>query len=344
MHKNNYLQWLSGQTDTAWWHDSGDPIELQEALRNGATGVTTNPVLCAQALRNNREYWQEDIRKAIGTAKTPGAKAESLTRIVVVNAAKQLEQVYRRTQGRQGYVCAQVNPSLAGDRETMYEMATRFNDWAPNIAVKLPATAAGLDVMERCVTAGMTVTVTVSFCVPQVYAAGMRYQELVRRSKGGNKLGRCFAVIMIGRLDDYLREVFADNQEPVSEQEVQMAGLGVVKHAYQLYKDNGFDAVLLIAAMRGNHHITGLAGGDLVLSIHPTYQTSLLAEPVAFESLIAEEIPSAVQEKLSRLPEFSRAYEAQGLSENEMITFGPTQRTLVQFIETGWKPLEQFPL
>ena len=59
-------------------------------------------------------------------------------RIVVTDAAKRLEPVYRRTAGAQGYVCAQVNPSLAGDRAAMEDMARRFDAWAPNIAVKLP--------------------------------------------------------------------------------------------------------------------------------------------------------------------------------------------------------------
>ena len=132
--------------------------------------------------------------------------------------------------------------------------------------------------MEKCCAEGMTVTMTVSFCVPQVWAIGKRYQAIVAKKKGGAKVGRCFSVIMIGRLDDYLREVFADNQEPITESELRMAGLSVVKHAYQLYRENGFDAMLLIAALRGNYHMTGLAG-ELTMSIHPTYQKTLLEEP-----------------------------------------------------------------
>jgi transaldolase len=61
MDDNNYLRWLSSETDTAWWHDSGDPKELERALENGAVGVTTNPVLCAQALESNKEHWREEI-------------------------------------------------------------------------------------------------------------------------------------------------------------------------------------------------------------------------------------------------------------------------------------------
>jgi transaldolase len=344
MGERNYLQWLAAETRTAWWHDSGDPAELDAALQNGAVGVTTNPVLCAQALKANRERWRDGIRAAVDGAKTPGAKAESLMRIVVTGAAKRLEPVYRGTAGAQGYVCAQVNPSLAGDRAAMEDMARRFDAWAPNIAVKLPATSAGLDVMERCVPDGITTTMTLGFTVPQALAVGRRFQQAARRRKAGARRGRCFAVIMIGRLDDYLREVCADNGDGLAEDEIRCAGLSVVKRAHRLYRENGYEAVLLVAALRGNHHMTGVAGGDLVMSIHPTYQKSLLEGPAERLLRIDEPVPAVIQAKLDRVPEFLRAYEPDGLSEKEMVSYGVTQRTLSGFIEGGWKLIEQFTL
>ncbi len=344
MSNRNYLQWLSAETRTAWWHDSGDPRELEQALANGAVGVTTNPILSAQALKNNKELWREDIRKVLDTEMNPRVRAEALMRIVVTHAAKEVEPIHRRTSGRHGYACAQVDPSSAGNRQGMYEQAKRFNDWAPNIAIKLPATLAGIEVMEKCCAEGMAVILTVSFCVPQVWAVGRRYQHVLRAGKPGAKIGRCFSVIMIGRLDDYLREVFADNEEPIAEEELRMAGLAVVKHAYRLYRENGFEATLLVAALRGNYHMTGLTGGDLTMSIHPTYQKSLVEEHVGREESIDAPIAPAVLERLCRVPEFRKVYDPQGLSEKEMISFGLTQRTLAQFIEMGWKPLEQFQL
>ena len=40
--------------------------------------------------------------------------------------------------------------------------------------------------------------------------------------------------------------------------------------------------------------------------------------------------------------EFSRAYEPDGMGTDEFITYGVTQRTLAQFIESGWLKLESF--
>jgi transaldolase len=101
------------------------------------------------------------------------AKAEALTRIAVTKTAEKLS----------GFVCAQVNPLRAGDRDCMMPMARRFHAWAPNIAVKLPATSAGLDVLEDCVAEGITCTATVSFTVPQALAIAERHRAGAARAR-----------------------------------------------------------------------------------------------------------------------------------------------------------------
>ena len=85
-------------------------------------------------------------------------------RLVVTKATERLLPEYEASKGRSGFVCAQVSPLHADDRERMYAMAKRFHAWAPNVAVKLPATAAGLNVLEDCIAEGITVAATVSFC------------------------------------------------------------------------------------------------------------------------------------------------------------------------------------
>ena len=67
---------------------------------------------------------------------------------------------------------------------------------------------------------------------------------------------------MRGRLDDFLREVAQDNKAGVSESDIQQSGLAATKRAYAIYKERGYEAVLLIAALRGPYHFTELAGGS----------------------------------------------------------------------------------
>lgn len=340
----SYLQWLVRETPTTWWHDSADPDELQTGLAHGATGVTTNPLLTSRTLRARPEIWAEALH-GVPRDLPAERRAEELMRHVVQRAAARLLPQYEATKGRLGYVCGQVNPARAGDRAAMLAMARRYRAWAPNIAVKLPATAAALDVLEDCVADGITITATVSFTVPQVLAIAERHRRGAARARqAGTTPGRCFPVLMVGRLDDYLREVALDRTAGVEEADIRQAGLAVAKRAYALYQERGYDALLLPAALRGTYHMTELAGAEMVMSIAPNIQTQLLEAGIPRESGIDRPVAPEVLRRLRTLPEFVKAYEPDGMAPEEFITFGPTQRTLAQFLDAGWSLIEGIKL
>lgn len=342
MEQPSILRWLASATQTRWWHDSGDPDELARGLEDGAVGVTTNPVLTAQALKAQPAYWKERIAPEVFEMKGD-AKVERLMQVVALETAAKLLPQYRASQGADGYVCAQVSPAKAGDREAMLEMARRYHAWAPNIAVKLPVTLAGLDVLEECSAEGITVTATVSFTVPQALEIARRHRlGSLRARQAGIVPGRCFAVIMIGRLDDYLREVARDNAAEVSETDIRQAGLAATKRAYEVYMEEDYEAVLLVAALRGVHHFSGLAGGKLILSVHPSIQKLLHDPALPRRAGIADPIEPQALQRLQQMNEFVRAYEPQGMRPEEFVTYGVTQRTLAQFQEAGWQQLEGF--
>ena len=343
MKQTGYLKWAIENTGTVWWHDSAEPGELERGIRRGAIGATTNPYLSHLALSLNKETWAKEIDNVLSKHPEPERKAEELMRIAITHAARQLEPQYEKSAGRMGYICAQVNPARAADRVSMLSMARCFSTWAPNIAVKLPATAAGLDVLEDCTAEGITATLTISYTVPQVIAIAERHRRgLLRAEKNGIEPGKCFAVIMIGRLDDYLRDVAHDSKADISESDIRQSGLAVSKRAYSIYKQRNYEATLIVAALRGTYHMTELAGAEVIMSIAVPYQEMLLNEELAFEQRIDRPIPADVIERLSTLPEFVRAYEPDGMKPEDFITYGVTQKTLSQFYEGGWKLLENF--
>jgi len=336
-----YLGWIVEKTKTAWWHDSADPAELQLGLDRGAIGVTTNPYLAHVALSKNRAAWAAEVDAILARAPGPEQKAEELMRQVVTRAAAVIQPHYDKSGGKKGYVCAQVNPSRAGDRDAMLAMARRFHAWAPNIAVKLPAVSAGLDVLEECIAEGITAAATVSFTVSQVIQIAERCRAGSRRAKGnGIAPGNCFAVIMIGRTDDYLREVALDNRAPVSESDIRQAGLAVTKRAYRIYRELGYEAVLLVAALRGGYHLIELAGAELLMSIAPAAQEWFIVHDHPREERMGQEIAPEVIRRLSTMPEFVKAYEPDAMAPEDFISYGATQRTLCQFVDAGWKLLE----
>jgi transaldolase len=334
-----YLKWLSTNTATTWWHDSADPDELNEGLANGATGVTTNPCLISTTLKTRPEVWAKMISEIPGT-NNGDERAEQVMKKITVHIASMLEPVYKKTDGKQGYVCAQVNPVKAAYTGEMIEMAKRLCKWAPNIAVKLPVTAAGLDALEECAALGMTITATVSFTLPQAIQIAMRFKRGSERAlSSGIKPGKCFAVIMIGRIDDYLRDVASDMKSGVKESDIMQAGIAILKRAYSIFEKEKYQAVLLPAGMRGEHHATELAGAKMVFSIHPSIQKKIYDAAPKMEERIGIPVDSDVIKRLKKLPEFVRAYEPEGMKQEEFITYGVVQKTLSQFVEAGWNQI-----
>ncbi len=340
MVNDNYLLWVANETPTVWWHDSANPAELKVGLERGAVGVTTNPVLTYTALKANPDKWG-GLPALLPRGLSPAQRAEELMRHVVVEAARVFEPIYVQSGGKNGYVCAQVNPNLAWDAESMLAMGRRYQAWAPNIAVKLPVTLAGLEALEILIGEGVTVTATVSFNVPQMLQiAEFHERGRARAAQAGVAAGHCFAVQMIGRIDDYLRDVARDTHAPVTEGDIRVAGLAMAKRAYAIYRQKGYHAKLLVAALRGNYHMTELVGADVVMSVHPKSQAPLLEPGVPREERIERPIDPQAIARLQSMPEFVRSYEPDGIEPEEFFTFGVVQRTLTQFATTGWDLLE----
>jgi transaldolase len=344
MNKNQYLQWLSENTNTSWWHDSAVLNELAGGMTNGAVGVTTNPLLVKQSLYSPGNPWLAQLT-SVPKSLTKDEKAEEIIRRITVRIAEMFEPIYKQTQGGQGYVCAQVSPRFQGDRQRMMEMAKRLHQWAPNIAVKLPVTAAGLDALEECAAEGITVTATVSFTVAQALAIAERYRKGLQRAKAnGIKQGKCFAVIMVGRIDDYLKDVAHDGNFVGEDSDLALVGTAIVKRTYRIFKEKNYEATLMPSGLRTTNHVTALAGGEMILSVSTKVQNLLAELSGPFEKQIDKEVDANVIKRLNTIPEFLRAYEPDGMTPSEFISFGSVQRTLSQFTDAGWANIEDYPL
>lgn len=344
MDEIKFLKWLSSETNSNWWHDSADPDELKVSIENGAVGVTTNPLLIKLSLFSRPEIWNS-VLSGIPKDLQGAEKAEAILGKITTSLAGMLMPTFNRTHGDQGYVCAQVNPAKPGNAELMLAMARRLTKWSPNIAVKLPVTASGLEALEECAAEGITVTLTASFTVPQALAIGEGYKKGVERAKkAGIKPAKCFAVLMIGRLDDYLRDVAMDRRSGIAEEDIIQAGIAVAKRAYSIFNERKYEAIIMPAGMRGTYHMTELAGAKMIFSTAPSIQkmVSKLEEP--FHERINLPVNPSVINRLMKLSEFVRAYEPDGMKPEDFITYGVTQKTLSQFVEAGWLPLESYKL
>jgi len=342
MTERNYLQLLAEQTPTQFWNDSAEPSDIQAALANGACGVTTNPILVTRTVLAHADEWRATIRSLAPTTAT-GDLAHAVTAEVVHRAAGLLLPIYNKTRGEAGYVCAQGNPLNHGDAAAMVEEAVAFDSLAPNIANKIPVSAAGLEAIEELTSRGITTTCTTSFTVPQVIAIAEAFQRgLKRRSRvATERPTHCFAVIMAGRLDDHLRDEVQAGHGNASEKAITSAGLAVVKRAYRIFQERGYRSILLIGGMRGHYHVTELVGGRMVLTIAPAMQTAILEKNYALRRTIDEPLPEELIQEIASVPDFRRAFEPDGMQPAEFAGYGAFVKTQGQFIE-NYQKLQAF--
>lgn len=329
----NYLEWLSTETPGSWWVDTGVIEEVVGARSDAAAGVTMNPLLLARGLAAEQSGTRDVV--AAGGALPPAGDARTveITRRVAADVAGRLASVYDASGGEHGYVCAQVNPSLADDAPAMTAQAREFDSWAPNVIVKLPVTKAGLEALEACVAEGISIVATVSFSLPQALAIGEAHARGTTAARAaGRKPGRCFAVIMLGRLDDQLKRVATG----VDEETIDRAAIAVAKRARSLFAERGYEATILPSGMRHSGHVTELAGGDFVFSISPSMAAELAGGDFSQRPRVDEPVDEAVIERLRAIPDFVRAYEPDGMREDEFAGFGAAEFTLSQFAREGW--------
>jgi transaldolase len=81
-------------------------------------------------------------------------------------------------------------------------------------------------------------------------------------------------------------------------------------------------------------HWSELIGGDVVISPPTKWQRRFNASDVTVANRIETPVESRiVAELLSKFPDFARSYYPDGMTPAEFDSYGPTARTLRQFLE-----------
>jgi transaldolase len=326
------------ETATDIWNDSCAIDELEYALSFGAVGATANPTIVVDVWKKDRQFWRDRLVSL--AIERPGTTVSDLAWAVVedmtIRGARLLEPVFETQGGRQGRLSVQTNPMLFRSPERMVDQAIQFSTLAPNIIVKLPATSAGVQAIEEATYQGISVNVTVSVTVAQaVNAAEAIEHGLRRRDAEGLSTDRMGPVVtlMMGRIEDWLRVVVDRDAITINPDALPWSGVAVFKRAYGLFRDRGFRARLLGAAIRHHYHWSELIGGDVVITMPASWQRRFNSSTVEVRPRIDDPVAPAVLDELrSKLPEFERAYEPDGLTIAEFDSFGGTARTLRAFI------------
>lgn len=133
-------------------------------VEDGLRGMTTNPTIFEKAIAGSTLY-DGEIRRLAAAGNNPGRVVEALAVADVRTACDAFRPLYESTEGRDGFVSIEVSPELAYDTEGTVVDGRRL--WQtvdrPNLMVKIPGTKEGLPAIERCLSEGININVTLLF-------------------------------------------------------------------------------------------------------------------------------------------------------------------------------------
>ncbi|HYO59098.1 transaldolase family protein [Archangium sp.] len=327
-----------------FWNDSCALNELEEAVRNGAVGATSNPVIVSAAVTGEKERWLPVLDRLLREhpADTEDEATWRLVDVVVKEAAALLAPVHEATGGRKGYLSAQVSPKFYRCTRRMVEHGVALAALAPNVAIKCPSTKEGLAAMEELTARGINVNATVSFTVSQVVATAEALERGIDRAlRSGVKPERLhpYVTIMVGRLDDHLKRVVERDGIAIDPGLLDQAGIAVFKKARRIFAQRRFRSTLLVAAYRHAQHWAALVGEGVIQSIPYPWWKQFEASDITPRPTLDEPVAPAVVETLrEKLPDFRRAYDEGALSVEEFAGYGTSVHTLKQFL-AGYQQL-----
>jgi len=139
--------------------------KIESMVNNGVSGITSNPAIFQKALANENTY-NEDIKKlATSGLSDPKKIFQNLSIKDISDACKILYPVYLEQDGNDGFVSIEIDPKYAKDTQKsinegiyLYESINQ-----PNVMIKVPGTNEGLPVIEKLISLGINVNVTLLF-------------------------------------------------------------------------------------------------------------------------------------------------------------------------------------
>ncbi|MEI7744609.1 MAG: transaldolase family protein [Chloroflexota bacterium] len=325
-------------TPTDFWNDSCAVSELAYAVERGGTGATSNPVIVTEVMKKEKDHWTPRVRQMF--TDNPTWSEVELTWALIeemgVRGASILQPVFDAHDGRKGRLSLQTNPANYRDPVQMADQAVHFDTLAPNIQVKFPCTAAGLQAAEDATARGVNANVTVVFTVAQCIQAAEAIERGLRRAEAAGIDTSKFSPVcslMVGRLDDWMKVLVEKDNIALDPDAANWAGVAAFKRAYGIFQERGYRTRLLAAAYRHRLHWTELVGGDVVLTMPYAWQVRFNGSGIDPQPRMDVPVDQHLIDDLAtRIPDFVRAYEPDGLAIDEFAGYGATVRTLRGFV------------
>lgn len=330
---------------TKLWLDSVDPDLIEENLRHGASGATSNPIIIADLIKTGR--YDDQLADLI---RQEGLDDETiawrLTDQIVHDAQQQFLPTWQKTGGNDGWVSFELDPLVEdpdvdmahSERVAAYlDLGQQWSKGHQNRMIKIPATPAGLDAIEDLAAAGVTLNVTLIFTDRQYQAARDAMWRGAQR-RGSLDHFKSVYSIFVSRIDVYTekhasqlsdaaqgqvgtvnakrlwqanQEFWAEHATPL-DQEIIFASTGVKKPEDKPWK-----------------YVAALAGSDIQTN-PPATNEAIAQSDQTFEAQVAQMPPEEVLAEIDRQVDFEHL--EQTLMAEGVQKFADPQKALLKLI------------
>jgi len=313
-------------------------------------GVTTNPSLSMAVFEIQKSYWEKFVDSLID--KNPKIDKEGLFwmtyKEIVKRGAQMYMPVFEKSNHKNGYISAQVDPRYMEDKEKMLEQAYDLIKLSPNVMIKIPGTKQGYEVIKILTSQGIATNNTLSFILPQFIACANAVTEglkIAKKNKVDLTKWRSVITDMMARWGD-LGDFKGKGREvgiELSEADVRWAETAIIKKAHNILKEKKHPSKMLACSMRVSPpsdnkknavwHLEKIAGGNFVYTCPPKFIKALIlnCDDLEFRNQIEEEPPKEVLDKLLKIPYFEQAYSEDGLTADEFKDHPSLVATAKQF-------------
>lgn len=218
MSKNKHISAVNEVGQSIWYDNLSRDVlrsgELASLIDSGVSGLTSNPTIFKKAIADTTNY-DADIQVLARKGLSTDDICEDLMIRDVGNAADLLIDIYKKTNGQDGYASVEVSPSLACNTQATVEAAKRI--WwklnRPNIMIKVPGTKEGLPAVQTLLHCGINVNITLLFSVEHYEKVVEAYiSGLESRASRGDEIKHVTSVasFFVSRVDAICEKKFED--------------------------------------------------------------------------------------------------------------------------------------
>ena len=212
--------------------------ELQRWVDRGIRGITSNPSIFQKAIAGGVDYQAQFLSLLHAGVSIEESYWQLVTKDIS-DALSIMRPVFDASDGIDGFVSIEVDPSLARDTAGTIKAAQRFHSTInqPNLYVKIPATAEGVPAIRQMIAEGRSINITLIFSLERYLEVIDAYLDGLEAHDGDLSAVSSVASFFVSRVDTEVDRRLEDIGTPAALAARGTAAVAQAQAAYGLFTE-----------------------------------------------------------------------------------------------------------